>query len=116
MLSDFIDKIYLASQSMGRRLILESENIDVIVCPTNADEDGSWDNPEQMVEDLAKRKLDAFIRSGKYRDRSIVAVASDTVVVLDGNVIGKASSAQEASKQLTLLSGRAHYVYSSYAL
>lgn len=109
-------KIYLASQSKGRLLILTNAGYEVIVCPTDCDESGTWENPAQMVEDLAVRKMQAFIKSGKYEDSSIPAVSSDTVVVLDGKVIGKAHSTEEAIQQLNNLSNRTHTVYSSYCV
>lgn len=109
-------KIYLASQSKGRLLILTNAGYEVVVCPTDCDETGTWDTPAQMVEDLAVRKMQAFINSGEYTDKTLPAVTSDTVVVFDNRVIGKAHSVEEAVSQLTSLSGRTHTVYSSYCV
>lgn len=116
MLRDYISSIYLASQSLGRRGILESQGLDVLVFPTDSDESGHWDDPADMVTDLALRKLNSFIKSGNYQDKSIPAVASDTVVVLNGKVIGKAKDKEEAFEQLSSLSSNEHFVYSSYAV
>lgn len=116
MLSDFINKLYLASQSLGRKGILEGQGLEVIVCPTDTDESGNWDDPGEMVHELALRKLKAFRESGKYENRKLWAIASDTVVVLNGKVIGKAKDEEEARQQLLSLSGNSHYVYSSYAV
>lgn len=109
-------KIYLASQSKGRLLILTTAGYDVIACPTDCDETGKWKGPADMVEDLAVRKMQAFLESGNYKDKSIPAVSSDTVVVFDNQIIGKAHSAEEAIKQLTELSNRTHTVFSSYCI
>lgn len=109
-------QIYLASQSKGRLLILTNAGFEPIVCPTDCDETGNWETPATMVEDLAVRKMNAFINSGNYKDRTIPAVTSDTVVVFDNKVIGKAHSTEEAVQQLSNLSNRTHTVYSSYCV
>lgn len=116
MLNDYINTVYLASQSLGRRGILEGQGLQVLVYPTDTDESGHWKDPGEMVHDLALRKLNAFMDSGNYKDKSLIAIASDTVVVLDNKVIGKAKDDIEARQQLTSLSGREHFVYSSYAV
>lgn len=109
-------KIYLASQSAGRRGIVTPLCDQVVVCPTDCDEHGQWENPAMMVQNLAERKMKAFMESGKYEDKSAPAIASDTVVVIDGSVIGKAKDEKDAVRQLNSLSGRTHQVYSSYAV
>lgn len=116
MLSDYIKTVYLASQSLGRLGILKNQGLKVLVFPTDCDETGFWKEPSEMVQELALRKLNAFLKSSDYKDKSIISIASDTVVVLDGKVIGKAKDEKEAVMQLNSLSGREHYVYSSYAV
>lgn len=111
-----MSKIYLASQSKGRLLILTNAGYEVMVFPTDCNETGQWETPAIMVEDLAVKKMQAFIKSGNYTDKSIPAITSDTVVVFDNKVIGKAHSKEEAISQLTALSGRTHTVYSSYCV
>lgn len=109
-------KVYLASQSKGRLLILTNAGFEPIVCPTDCDETGAWQSPAQMVEDLAVRKMEAFLESDNYKDKSLCAVTSDTVVVFENKVIGKAHSPEEAVAQLSSLSGNTHTVYSSYCV
>lgn len=109
-------KIYLASQSKGRLLVLTQAGYDVIPCPTDCDEQGSWQSVAQQVEDLAVRKMQAFLASGKYEDRSVPAVSSDTVVAIGNKIMGKAHNPQQAAEQLKELSKATHTVYSSYCV
>ena len=62
--------------------------------------------PEQAVELLAKRKGEAV---GRRVDE--VLLSADTVVSLDGHILGKPTDAEDACRMLHLLSGKTHEVY-----
>lgn len=68
--------------------------------------------PAEIVERLALRKARAVARS--YPEALVLG--SDTLVVLDGQVLGKPADPSEAVRMLEALSGRTHQVYTGLAL
>ena len=108
-------RLLLASKSPRRRQLLaelgypvEIVNIDVdehLECPLAACD---------VAEHLARRKMQAY--PVEQLAANAVLVTADTVVVLDGQVLGKPSSHEEASAMLHNLSGRSHEVYTGVCL
>ena len=102
--------IILASQSPRRRELLGQMGItDFIVRPAKGEEvvDPAL-TPAQLVEALSAQKAAEVAASAASED---LVIAADTVVAIDGKVLGKPHSTDEAAAMLTLLSGRAHTVY-----
>jgi septum formation protein len=66
--------------------------------------------PVALVERLAREKAAAVARSGE------LVVAADTIVVLDGEVLGKPADDADAARMLTSLSGRPHEVFTGVAV
>lgn len=64
--------------------------------------------PAQVVEELSRRKAMAVAR---HADGNDLIIAADTVVALEGAVLGKPADQREAFAMLTALSGNRHYVY-----
>ena len=64
--------------------------------------------PAQVVEELSRRKAMAVAR---HADGDDLIIAADTVVALEGAVLGKPADQREAFAMLTALSGNRHYVY-----
>ena len=107
------DKIILASQSPRRKQLLEWAEVpfDVIVKPT----DESYPN-EMPVEDvpvhIARNKALA-VQSGQsylHYEHGNTILAADTIVVLNGEIIGKPESREHAIRILSKLSGNEHRV------
>src|SRR5262249_59283272 len=73
--------------------------------------------PAEVVVDLAIAKAQEIAAriAASTRGASVV-LGADTVVVLDGRVIGKPASGQQAAQMLSQLSGRCHEVYTGVAL
>ena len=71
--------------------------------------DSSW-TPEQIVMHLSKLKLSP-IDMAKY-DPNTIFIACDTIVVVDGRIIGKPKDDADAVRMLNMLSGHTHTVYS----
>lgn len=67
-----------------------------------------------VPEFLAKKKAEAY--TDVMSDGQTLLLTSDTVVILDGVILGKPSSADEARRMLKSLSGRVHDVVSGVAL
>ena len=107
--------LVLASASPRRRALLHSLGLAPLVRPTHADE--TWPHgapPAEGVERLAERKAEAA--EARVGDADALVIAADTIVVLDGDILGKPDSDAEAARTLRRLSGRAHTVYTGFAL
>jgi septum formation protein len=104
-------KVILASQSPRRRELLAGMGVDFEVMKTDVEEtyDPAW-SPEQIVMHLSKLKLSPIDLS-QFNPQTIF-IACDTIVVVDGKVIGKPKDAEEAALMLRSLSDRTHTVYS----
>jgi len=107
--------LILASSSPRRQELIQMLGLPVMIMPSDADEtvEPDW-TPGQIVERLSLRKAEA-VRS-KAAERQGIVVGSDTIVVLDGQVLGKPRNADEAVEMLSSLSGREHRVFSGVAL
>ncbi len=97
--------LVLASTSPQRRLILEQLRIPFEVVAPDYDEEAGGDPVAHAA---------GKARSVDGGGRAVLGV--DTVVVCDGEVIGKPSDAAEASRMLARLGGRAHEVVSGLCL
>lgn len=107
------EPIILASASPRRQELIRMLGLPVTLMPGNADETtpAHW-TPRQIVEGLSERK--AAAAAEKLQDvspRRGIVVGSDTIVVLDGKVMGKPSDEQEAERMLRELAGATHEVY-----
>ena len=107
--------IVLASASPRRRELLAQVGIDFQVVPSTADETLlANETPETHVIRLSCDKaMEVANRAGQTGRWYI---GSDTVVVRDGDILGKPADAAEATQMLVSLSGRAHRVISGYAV
>lgn len=106
-------RVILASQSPRRRELLTLIGIPHEIEPADIDETLLPDElPAPHAERLAREKV-AVIAS---RHPEAVVVGADTIVVLDGDVLGKPASAAEARATLHRLSGRTHTVHTAVAV
>ena len=104
-------KVFLASKSPRRRELLAGMGVDFEILKTDVEEtyDPSW-TPEQIVMHLSKLKLSP-IDMAQY-DPDTIFIACDTIVVVDGQIIGKPKDEADAERMLNMLSGYTHTVYS----
>lgn len=100
-------KIILASASPRRRMLLEGAGVDFTVCVSAAEEntDPIW-TPKKMVRELASRKAGEVAQ----RNPGAYVIGADTLVSMDGEVLGKPKSSVDAVRMLHMLSGRTHQV------
>ncbi len=104
-------ELVLASASPRRRELLEQLGFSFSVQVSEIDETPLSDElPEMLVKRLATEKAKAVSVPGK------VVVAADTVVAVDGEVLGKPKDAADAVQMLKKLSGRSHYVYTGFCV
>ena len=101
-------KLILASASPRRKELLRYITEDFTVRVSHADETVKEDlTPEETVRYLAAVKAAAVFTG----DAEEVIVASDTIVVIDGVILGKPHDEAEARAMLRTLAGRTHTVY-----
>ena len=102
--------IILASGSPRRRELLEQIGVKNyrIVSPDVDEHVEGHPAPEELVELLSRRKAEAV---GAKAGADALVIAADTVVALDGAILGKPHSREEAGAMLAALSGREHAVY-----
>ena len=112
-------KLILASQSPRRREILENLGVSFEVITSDADESSAERDPRRLVEELSFRKAaavrDALLDAGKDLSNTVI-LASDTVVAVDGLILGKPRDEDDAKAMLSRLSGRRHEVISGLSL
>ena len=105
--------VILASQSPRRRELLALVGISHAVQPADIDESAFPDEePRAHCERLAREKV-ATIAA---REPDALVIGSDTIVVVDGDVLGKPGDAAEARAMLARLSGRSHIVMTAVAV
>ncbi|MEC9394860.1 MAG: nucleoside triphosphate pyrophosphatase [Actinomycetota bacterium] len=103
--------VVLASASLRRLDLLRSVGLEPAVRPADVDERRRpGEDPVAMVERLARNKRDAVAQPGE------LVLAADTVVVLDGEVLGKPGTSEVAVEMLKRLSGRSHQVVTGVAV
>lgn len=107
-----MEKIILASNSPRRREILgEFIDLDVITKEINEIKDDSF-SPWTTVMGLAFEK---GIEVAKDNE-DLIVLSADTLVELDGKLLGKPRNREEAKIMIEALSGRSHNVYTGYAI
>lgn len=106
-------KIILASQSPRRRYLLERAGLRFAVIPSRIDESSvSREAPDDYVHDLAVAKAMDIAR----RHPESWVIGADTVVVVEGRILGKPGSTGQAREMLRRLSGRTHQVLTGYCI
>jgi septum formation protein len=104
-------RVILASQSPRRRDLLSLIHVPHDVRPADIDETYFDDEqPRAHALRLARGKAEAIQEAGA------VVVGSDTIVVVDGDVLGKPRDDAEAARMLRRLSGRSHLVITAVAV
>lgn len=121
-------KIILASGSPRRKELLEQAGYRFIIEVSDADENIQAEFPGTLVEELSHRKAGAvaahYLRPAQNCqpagapavDNVVTLIGADTVVVLDGKVLGKPDGEEGAVRMLRALSGRSHQVYTGVSL
>lgn len=106
-------KIILASGSPRRQILLKQIGLAFDVRESGVDEDLEHIQvPVDHVKILSFRKADEV---GKEFDNAFI-VGADTIVVLDGKILGKPTDASDAITMLQTLSGRTHKVFTGFTI
>lgn len=106
-------KLILASASPRRSEILSVAGFSFDIIPSSAEEISEGLPPEEAarVNALSKAR-EVFDRVGN----GCAVVGADTVVTLDGEILGKPKDERDAFRMLKALSGRKHHVITGYAV
>lgn len=102
----------LASGSPRRRELLERLGVHFRVQTAHTEEISSYTEPTAVVQDLALQKAQAVALTHPQSP----ILAADTIVVLDGDILGKPQDASENMQFLQRLQGRTHQVYTGIAI
>lgn len=103
--------IILASQSPRRQELLKLITNDFEIKVSNVDETlPSGISPKDAVLYLSKIKAEPF------KNDSDTIIGADTVVALDGKILGKPKNDENAREMLKFLSGKAHSVFTGVTL
>ena len=103
-------KIVLASGSPRRRELLENLGVkDLVIRPAKGEEQVPENaGPVEIVEALSRQKAEEVAPTA---EKDAVVIAADTIVWLDGQLLGKPHNEDEAKDMLRRLSGRMHSVF-----
>ncbi|MCS1350655.1 nucleoside triphosphate pyrophosphatase [Mechercharimyces sp. CAU 1602] len=107
-------ELVLASGSPRRKELLTQLGLSFRVHTSHVDEtiDHSHTSPDIIAKSLASRKVEAV--AAEYSDA--IVIGADTIVVIDGDILGKPRDAKDATTMLNRLQGRSHQVYTGIAI
>ncbi len=130
-------RIILASGSPRRRMLLGQVGLEPEVAVSQVEEVMSSGGPDLVVMELACRKAEDVAarmgvscgekrnvaagekdcgRKSPEKEERTVVIGADTVVAVDGRILGKPASPKEAESMIGLLQGRSHQVYTGVAM
>lgn len=114
-------KIILGSASPRRRELLMQIGADFEVRVSNKEEVYHSTVPEEIVKELALMKAENVAEELAEENasgavKSTVVIGADTIVVLDGKILGKPADEEDAVRMLNSLQGRRHDVYTGVAV
>jgi septum formation protein len=101
-------KLVLASGSPRRKALFKMLGLNTLIVPAGVDEPITSDTPYAQAMRHARNKARAIAAK---MDPEAVVVGADTIVVLEGRILGKPENAEQAFNYLKLLSGNTHKVY-----
>lgn len=110
-------KLILASGSPRRKMLMEWAEFSFDVLVSDADE--SFDPealPENIARSIAEKKIQAVLDLNQIDLTDAIIVAADTIVVLEGEIIGKPVDRADALGILNRLSGKKHQVITAVCI
>jgi septum formation protein len=107
-------RLLLASTSPRRQELLRQAGFDFEVHPGHiAEEFQPGERPEEFARRAAREKA---MHVAAFSPPGSLVLGADTVVVIDGEMLGKPSDLEDATRMLRLLSGRTHQVHTGICL
>lgn len=111
-------RIILGSASPRRRELLEQIGVEFEVKVSSKEEVYHSLEPASIVKELALMKAENVaeeLEAEDTQEKDLIVIGADTVVVLDGKILGKPKDEADAEQMLKALQGRAHEVYTGAA-
>lgn len=108
--------IVLASGSPRRRELLTMLFDQFEVMVSDCEETMTSQDPEKVTEELALQKAEAVVESLPPSTDPVIVIGADTIVSIDGKILGKPADQQQAADMLRMLSGKSHNVSTGVAL
>ena len=117
-------RIILASGSPRRRELITKIYDKFEVITSDVDETIETEDPEELVQQLSKRKAEAVYKkiteenkdNAELSNQDFLVIGADTIVFYDGEVLGKPSDEEEATSMISMLSDRTHQVYTGVSV
>jgi septum formation protein len=116
-------RVVLGSASPGRLKVLRQAGIDPLVVVSGVDEDaviaalGSDTSPDDVVRSLAEAKADQVVTILDARVATdCVVISCDSMLYIDGRLVGKPASADAARNQWRSMGGRSGQLYTGHCL
>ncbi|MDD6572238.1 MAG: Maf family protein [Thermoflexaceae bacterium] len=108
-----MERIILASASPRRKELLSQVGMEYEIIISNIEEKVTSSIPEDVVEELSRQKAEDVF--GKIPG-DVIVIGADTVVSVDGKILGKPADEKEAFCMIQSLSGRCHSVFTGVTL
>lgn len=117
-------QIILASGSPRRKELLEQIGLNFEICPAQGEEIITKEDPKDVVMELSSQKareVASMIRTyeGAHAElmtpQDILIIGADTVVSMEGRILGKPKDEEDAFRMLEFLAGKTHSVYTGVA-
>ena len=112
-------RLVLASASPRRRELFHQAGLFPEIIPSRKEERSAAKTPAALVKALSRAKAEdiaAQLSGETAGGKEILVAGADTIVVLDGKVLGKPKDPEDAVRMLEDLSGRTHHVYTGVTL
>ena len=112
-------RVILASQSPRRRELLSKLGLDFEVIPSYDEESPKETRPSRIVMELARMKaMDVYknAAAATKEGQDLLVIGADTIVSVNGDVLGKPKDHADAYRMLSALSGRDHEVFTGVTL
>ncbi|MBO5282035.1 MAG: septum formation inhibitor Maf [Lachnospiraceae bacterium] len=115
-------KIILASASPRRRELLAGLGLDYTVLASGVEEQITEKEPAKVVEELSAQKAGDVLQRllapnfRKGDDEELLVIGADTIVSIEGQILGKPADERDGAEMLKRLSGRQHQVYTGVTL
>lgn len=107
-------RVILASASPRRLELLRQVGIEPVVEPSHVEEIVTGTMPAEVVMELSRQK--AADVAGNHMAEPVVVIGADTVVAVDGRILGKPKNREDAVRMIGLLQGREHQVYTGVTM
>ena len=106
--------IILASASPRRQELLRQVGIEPAVEPSHVEEKITGTAPDQVVMELSRQKAEDI--AALHAGEPVAVIGADTVVAVDGRILGKPEDRAEAIQMIEMLAGRTHQVYTGVTI